>query len=88
LDDFLASGQFKQVYMANDIDGDGLGDAMLDYGLLREDNKLRNAYEKFWFDFQKTCNQLQEERLAPLALWHSSTTGLTGVIQMVGWFGN
>jgi hypothetical protein len=58
-------------------------DILIDYASSKDDARPKKIYEKFWSDFLKTCNQLQEESLQPLAIWHSSVTGLTGVIQMV-----
>jgi len=51
--------------------------------LLHDETKIKQAYEKFWADFLKTCDQLQEESLEPLAFWQSGSTGLIGVIQKV-----
>jgi hypothetical protein len=39
--------------------------------LLPDETKLKQAYEKFWADFFKTCGQLQEENLELLAIWQS-----------------
>uniref|UniRef100_A0A1I8B7X5 ER membrane protein complex subunit 1 n=1 Tax=Meloidogyne hapla TaxID=6305 RepID=A0A1I8B7X5_MELHA len=75
LDDFLSSGQLKQLYL---IDA---GDPVDDTELLPDETKIKQAYEKFWSDFLKTCDQLQEESLEPLAFWQSEFTGLIGVIQ-------
>uniref|UniRef100_A0A914L7G2 Nuclear pore complex protein Nup160 homolog n=2 Tax=Meloidogyne incognita group TaxID=654580 RepID=A0A914L7G2_MELIC len=75
LDDFLSSGQLKQLYLVD------IGDPIDDTELLHDETKIKQAYEKFWADFLKTCDQLQEESLEPLAFWQSGSTGLIGVIQ-------
>uniref|UniRef100_A0A914N1S2 Nucleoporin Nup120/160 beta-propeller domain-containing protein n=1 Tax=Meloidogyne incognita TaxID=6306 RepID=A0A914N1S2_MELIC len=75
LDDFLSSGQLKQLYLVD------IGDPVDDTELLHDETKIKQAYEKFWADFLKTCDQLQEESLEPLAFWQSGSTGLIGVIQ-------
>ena len=50
---------------------------------IANDNKLRASREKFFQNLLKSCNQLQEADAFPLALWHTDTLGLVGVIQMV-----
>ncbi|KAL3095032.1 hypothetical protein niasHS_006383 [Heterodera schachtii] len=39
------------------------------------------VYEKFWTNLLKSCNQLQEEQLKPVAIWTAAVPGLVGVIQ-------
>ncbi|KAF7637423.1 hypothetical protein Mgra_00003167 [Meloidogyne graminicola] len=76
LDEFLSSGQLKHLYFINA--GDHVDD---DTELLPDETKLKQSYEKFWMDFLKTCDQLQEESLEPIAIWQSEPIGLIGVVQ-------
>ncbi|KAI6172178.1 hypothetical protein M3Y98_00944200 [Aphelenchoides besseyi] len=56
-----------------------------DRGLLLSSNVdqalLCAAYDRFWWDVQKCCNQFQETSLNPVAIWQSSALGLIGTIQ-------
>ncbi|KAI6179396.1 BMA-NPP-6, isoform e [Aphelenchoides besseyi] len=71
---FVQTGQFKQMYLSDQ-----------DRGLLLSSNVdqalLCAAYDRFWLDVQKCCNQFQETSLNPVAIWHSSALGLIGTIQ-------
>lgn len=51
-----------------------------------DQTQLTNAYERFWLDVQKCCNQFQETSLYPIAIWHSPILGLVGTIQSVKCF--
>lgn len=51
-----------------------------------EQSLLASAYERFWLDVQKCCNQFQETSLYPIAVWHSPSLGLVGTIQAVTTF--
>ncbi|KAI6203510.1 hypothetical protein M3Y94_00565300 [Aphelenchoides besseyi] len=71
---FVQTGQFKQMYLSDQ-----------DRGLLLSSNVdqalLCAAYDRFWLDVQKCCNQFQETSLNPVAIWHSPALGLIGTIQ-------
>ncbi|KAI6177930.1 Protein disulfide-isomerase [Aphelenchoides fujianensis] len=72
---FVQSGQFKQMYLMDTDWKLMLSASNVDQALLCA------AYDRFWSDVQKCCNQFQETLLAPVAIWHSLSLGLVGTIQ-------
>ncbi|KAI6192894.1 hypothetical protein M3Y99_01908000 [Aphelenchoides fujianensis] len=72
---FVQSGQFKQMYLMDTDRKLMLSTSNVDQALLCA------AYDRFWSDVQKCCNQFQETLLAPVAIWHSPSLGLVGTIQ-------
>lgn len=73
-----------EIYSTGDEDREQLLDFHGQGPFQVQDNpKLKLAHEKFWSKLLKSCNQLQEEQLKPLAIWHCPIPGLIGVIQMV-----
>lgn len=76
-EEFVQSGQFIQMYLSDDDQNSLMTANVVDQSL------LANAYERFWLEVQKCCNQFQETQLYPIAVWHSPTLGLVGTIQSV-----
>ena len=76
-EEFIQSGQFIQMYLSDQYQNSLMTSNTVDQTL------LANAYERFWLDVQKCCNQFQETLLYPIAIWHSPTLDLVGTIQSV-----
>ncbi|KAI6182204.1 BMA-NPP-6, isoform e [Aphelenchoides bicaudatus] len=74
-EEFVQSGQFIQMYLSEQDQNSLLTSNTIEQEL------LNSAYERFWLDVQKCCNQFQETSLYPIAVWYSPTLGLAGTIQ-------
>lgn len=58
------------------------GTALLNFNILK-DGKLKIAINQFWNNLLKSCNQLQENEIQPIAFLQSESLGLIGIIQQV-----